>query len=217
MKRCGAQNLKMAKPSTETTRIRLIEAALGLFARNGLDGVSLRAVNQAANAKNSGATHYHFRNRLGLIKAMVEHVHTSSLDEVDTVVESLPLREDPQLLAIARFFGPILVMRYGRPWGEDALGFLSQLIRSGDPEIQGIWEPIFQDNQYVELQPILDAFPDHDEITLKRRLIYGMLNVVHGLANDRGLSQTMFGDVSLPHTPQALVDLLEYIRGGLDA
>lgn len=207
----------MANSNTESTRVRLIEAALGLFARNGLDGVSLRTVNQAAKARNSGATHYHFKNRLGLIKAMVEHIQTVTPEEADAIVDSLPIHDDPQLHAVAQFFGPVLVMRYVRPWGEDALGFLSQLLQSRDPDIHGLWEPIFRDKNNAALLKVREAFPGHDELTLKRRLAYATLNVVHGLANDDGLRQTMFGDISIDDGPQALVDLLEYVKGGLDA
>ena len=206
----------MANPAPENTRTRLIEAALGLFARNGLDGVSLRTVNQAANARNSGATHYHFKNRLGLIKAIVEHIQTVAPEEADMIVDSLPIHDDPQLYAVAQFFGPVLVMRYIRPWGEDALGFLSQLLQSRDPDIHGLWEPIFRDKNNAALQKVQDAFPDHDELTLKRRLIYATLNIVHGLSSDVGLQKTMFGDISIDDGPKALVDLLIYVKGGLD-
>ncbi|MEP2103820.1 MAG: TetR/AcrR family transcriptional regulator [Parasphingorhabdus sp.] len=205
----------MAQSSTESTRVRLIEAAMVLFARNGLDGVSLRAVNQAAKAKNSGATHYHFKNRLGLIRAMVEHINTATPEEIELIVSNLPIDGERQLEAIARFFGPVLVMRYLRPKGEERLGFLSQLLQSHDPDIQDIWEPVFGSSDGVDPQLIFDAFPDHDPTNVKRRLIYSTLNIVHGLANDSGLHRTMFGDLSMSDGPKALVDLLKYIRGGL--
>ncbi|QTD57088.1 TetR/AcrR family transcriptional regulator [Parasphingorhabdus cellanae] len=205
----------MKQRSTESTRVRLIEAAMILFARNGLDGVSLRAVNQAAKAKNSGATHYHFKNRLGLIRAMVEHINTATPEEVELIVGGLPINGDKQLEAIARFFGPVLVVRYARPKGEESLGFLSQLLQSDDPDIQDIWEQVFGNSDDINPQLIFDAFPDQDPTSVKRRLIYSTLNIVHGLANDSGLHRTMFGDLSMADGPEALVDLLKYIRGGL--
>ncbi len=207
---------EMVPKSNETTRVRLIEAAMVLFARNGLDGVSLRAVNQSAKAKNSGATHYHFKNRLGLIRAMVEHIDTATPEEIDLIVSRLPIDGDKQLEAIARFFGPVLVLRYLRPKGEFSLGFLSQLLQSNDPDIQAIWEPVFGNAESTNPQRIFDAFPNQDTTSIKRRLIYSTLNIVHGLANDSGLNRTMFGDLSIRDGPEALVDLLKYIRGGLN-
>ena len=62
-----------ADTSTATTE-RLISAAEHLFAIHGIDGVSLREINRAAGARNSSALQYHFRDRDGLLRAlMVKH------------------------------------------------------------------------------------------------------------------------------------------------
>lgn len=62
----GAQN---RGPS----ELALIYAAERLFAENGIAGVSLRQINQAAKQKNSSAAHYHFGSRDGLIEAVLDH------------------------------------------------------------------------------------------------------------------------------------------------
>src|SRR5918998_3834000 len=54
-----------------TTTDRLISAAEELFARHGIDGVSLREINRVAGAKNASALQYHFRDRDGLLRALV--------------------------------------------------------------------------------------------------------------------------------------------------
>ena len=54
------------------TRQQLLLAALRLFAENGIHAVSLRSINQAAGARNSGAVHYHFENKTGLLLALVD-------------------------------------------------------------------------------------------------------------------------------------------------
>lgn len=51
----------------------LILAAERLFAERGIDGVSLRQVNQAANQKNMSAAHYHFGSRDGLVNAVLQY------------------------------------------------------------------------------------------------------------------------------------------------
>ena len=57
-----------------TTTDRLISAAEELFASHGIDGVSLREINRVAGAKNASALQYHFRDRDGLLNAlMVKH------------------------------------------------------------------------------------------------------------------------------------------------
>jgi AcrR family transcriptional regulator len=54
-----------------TTTERLISAAEVLFASHGIDGVSLREINRAAGAKNASALQYHFRDRDGLLRALM--------------------------------------------------------------------------------------------------------------------------------------------------
>jgi AcrR family transcriptional regulator len=49
----------------------LILAAERLFAERGIEGVSLRQVNQAANQRNISAAHYHFGSRDGLVQAVL--------------------------------------------------------------------------------------------------------------------------------------------------
>jgi AcrR family transcriptional regulator len=52
------------------TRERLILAAEALFARDGIDAVSLRQVNAAAGQRNASAAHYHFGSKDALIEAV---------------------------------------------------------------------------------------------------------------------------------------------------
>ena len=54
------------------TRERLILAAEELFARDGLDAVSLRQVNTAAGQRNASAAHYHFGSKQGMVLALFE-------------------------------------------------------------------------------------------------------------------------------------------------
>jgi AcrR family transcriptional regulator len=54
------------------TRARIIRAAEELFAARGLNGVSLREINRAAGQSNTGAVQYHFGDRDGLIRAVIE-------------------------------------------------------------------------------------------------------------------------------------------------
>jgi AcrR family transcriptional regulator len=57
-------------PRGEATKARILEAAERLFAERGVDGVSLREINTAAQQRNNVALQYHFGNRDGLIEAI---------------------------------------------------------------------------------------------------------------------------------------------------
>ena len=54
------------------TRDRLIHAAERLFAARGVDAVSLREINRASGARNAIAVQYHFEDRAGVVRAVLE-------------------------------------------------------------------------------------------------------------------------------------------------
>jgi len=63
----------MPRPRSDgaATRERLLDAAERLFATHGIQGTSLRMINDAAGAKNVSAAHYHFGSKEGVIEALV--------------------------------------------------------------------------------------------------------------------------------------------------
>ncbi|MDN3357604.1 TetR/AcrR family transcriptional regulator [Actinomadura sp. DC4] len=54
------------------TRERILDAAERLMAERGIAGVSLNEINTAAGQRNTAALHYHFRNRDGLLRAIMQ-------------------------------------------------------------------------------------------------------------------------------------------------
>jgi len=66
----------LAPGKGERTRQRIKAAALKLFAQHGLNGVSVRDINQAAGQKNAGSINYHFSSRDDLVRELVFDVAT---------------------------------------------------------------------------------------------------------------------------------------------
>ncbi|MFD8561260.1 TetR family transcriptional regulator [Streptosporangium canum] len=62
------------------TRERLITAAEELFSTRGIGAVSLNEIVRAAGARNATALQYHFGNRAGLLRAVLDK-HTRDVDE----------------------------------------------------------------------------------------------------------------------------------------
>lgn len=63
------------------TRAALLEAALGVFARNGFDGASIRAITREAGT-NLGAVTYHFGSKRKLYAEVLTHGLTPMVDRV---------------------------------------------------------------------------------------------------------------------------------------
>lgn len=61
------------------TRERIITAAEQLFAERGIDAVSLREINRAAGAKSAVAVQYHFDDRAGVLRAILDK-HRTAVD-----------------------------------------------------------------------------------------------------------------------------------------
>jgi len=99
----------------DDTRSRLVHSAIELFAANGYDGTSIRAITQAAGA-NLGAVTYHFGSKAALFDAAMAEVvepfrlrisaHSqapgSPLERIDQIVRTFfdYLREQPSLPAL---------------------------------------------------------------------------------------------------------------------
>ena len=58
--------------SAEPARRQILDAALKLFAANGIGAVSLREIRIAAKQRNAGALQYHFGTKESLLKALLE-------------------------------------------------------------------------------------------------------------------------------------------------
>ena len=88
------------------TRTRLMHAALDLLAERGEDGVTLRAVTDAAEA-NVAAVSYHFGSLKSLCDAAIEHAAERYLDAQDEAVTALAPESTLEELAAA-FARPVI-------------------------------------------------------------------------------------------------------------
>lgn len=79
-------------PSPDT-RLRLILAAEKLFAERGIEAVSLREINIAAGQRNSGATHYHFGSKDGLIEAIFRYRHAATFERRRELADRIEAEE----------------------------------------------------------------------------------------------------------------------------
>jgi AcrR family transcriptional regulator len=87
----------MTKPAEKTalnqhTREQLILAAERLISESGIDAVSLRQINVAADQRNNSAAHYHFGSKETLIAAMFEYrmerINRRRLQRLDEVAKT---------------------------------------------------------------------------------------------------------------------------------
>jgi AcrR family transcriptional regulator len=125
-------------PNPESTRRELIRAAEELFASRGIDGVSLREINTAAGQRNATALQYHFGDRHGLVRAVIEKhrpaVEAARHAELDAY-EAAGV-DDLHLLAAA-LVRPSAAKLADRDGGRAYLRIHAELVNTPDPPRDG--------------------------------------------------------------------------------
>jgi AcrR family transcriptional regulator len=97
----SARSTEPAATTTGTTTDRLISAAEALFATHGIDGVSLREINRLAGARNASALQYHFRDRDGLVRAVLAK-HSRDIEaRRHAILDAYEAEGRPDLRALA--------------------------------------------------------------------------------------------------------------------
>jgi len=157
------------------TRARLLDAALGLLAERGEDGLTLREVTVAAEA-NVAAVSYHFGSLKALCDAAIDHAIERYLDAQEEAVSTLGPESTLEELAAA-FARPM--MRALASGGRD-LAVMRIVARAGIDPPQG-WDrfdPRF-DRIRADVLRVLKAHVrdvKDRELILRTRCVAGMLN-----------------------------------------
>ena len=198
------------------TRERLLHTALRLYANEGLHAVSLRRISAEAGSRNSAAMHYHFRNRLGVVEALMTMIR----NEIQRI--TLRLRDErpaPRTLrgACRDILLPLVLLRREQAWGDDALRFVSRLVSETDADIastvNAVHAPFWQRLDHALAQ----ALPELPAPVRRLRLMFIATNVVHGMAEVAWLMRSPLGDLSHFDEDSLLDHLVDYLIGGLEA
>ncbi len=198
------------------TRERLLHTALRLYAREGLHAVSLRRISNEAGSKNSAAMHYHFRNKLGVVQALVEMI-ARELKRIATTLRVDHPSHRSLRLACRDTLRPLAQLPARQPWGADGVQFLSRLVSENDEDIATMVNTLFAPF-WQRLDRALEAqLPELPAPVRRLRLMFMSTNVFHGVAEVAWLTHTPLGDLSAFDEDALLDHLVDYLIGGLQA
>lgn len=100
-------------PATGDTRDSLLDAAEALFAREGIDGASLRAITREAGA-NLASVHYHFGSKDALVRAVFDRrlapLNAERLGALDALEEHHGPDPVPLEALLRAFIEPVMAM-----------------------------------------------------------------------------------------------------------
>lgn len=204
------------------TQTKLVQAALSLFAKHGIEAVSIRQITLAAGQSNESAVHYHFKNKAGLIAAVLDHVNAQlapmqkdALDHLKAIAAERPptVRE-----IVSGGMMPFVALHAQSATGRKAIRFLSRLTWQSNEGGPGILvDKLWPYYQHIEAY-LLHALPDKPRIALQFHGVLGVSSVIHGLADTRLLGkEPALGITDLfASQPMLLLDyFIDYIVGGL--
>lgn len=120
------------------TKERLLEAAQRLYAERGLDAVSLREINQAAGAKNAIAVQYHFKDRAGMIRAILAR-HLPDVDaRRHALLDQWEAVGEPDLRLLVGALVRPFAAKLADPGGREFLQIWAELVNRPQPPVSAV-------------------------------------------------------------------------------
>jgi AcrR family transcriptional regulator len=117
------------KADGSETRRRLIRAAEHLYARQGIDRVTVKDINALAGQRNESALHYHFGSKEGLLRTILESHAAEITGEAQSLLHELEQSEVSEgLNDLIRILVVPLSGQLGTEEGRDYLQMITQML-----------------------------------------------------------------------------------------
>jgi AcrR family transcriptional regulator len=117
------------------TRERLIETAERLFAAEGVNGVSLREIVRSSGARNVTALQYHFGDRKGLLRAVLERHHRDVEAARHALLDTYEAGDRDDVHALSAALVRPLAAKLATHEGRAYLQILGELVNRPEPVI----------------------------------------------------------------------------------
>lgn len=208
--------------AADRTRTSIVAAALKLFARRGVGSVSLREIVVKAGQGNQSAIHYHFKDKAGLIAAVLQHVHALLKPHIDAATIVLEAKRKagqmaPDDLVIALVM-PIIDLYHEDAEGPDAVRFITRL--AGDSGESGLALLLSEVKDW--LAPIGkrlgEAMPQKSREKIWLQMLLSLSAAAFGLTAVSGLQFSPFEDGEPPYRgrrDESIRDFVHFVSHGV--
>jgi AcrR family transcriptional regulator len=200
------------------TRERLLLEAMRLFAREGMNAVSLRRIVTAAGAGNLSALHYHFGNRASVVREVAQMLKRILEPRCLERLSALDARSHDVRDVLDAAFGPMIDMLGEPGLGRDAVCFIGRLGWDFGEEGQRISADLHRallGETQVRLAAMLPAL---EEETLKFRLLLTMNSLYYGISYRSYAMRSPFGPLSIGrrgNQAQERALFMDYLEAGV--
>ena len=189
--------------SSDLAKLRLIHAAIKLFAYKGIDGVSLRMVNREAGAKNNSALHYHFGHKMGLITAVINYIQDWFEQTREGPLSALEQKSKTGNVStkqiVDALIDPYVTLLESEDWGQDALCALARFEFDGDEVIHAVLNTSAGKAARRLRALLAKSCPELNRKQVNQRLHLCLFMAVQGFANYKNQHQTYMGDLKMSH------------------
>lgn len=204
------------------TRDLLIQAALKLFARHGLDGVSLRQISAEAQQHNQSVVHYYFQSKRGLIEAVLDYVAAQLRPMQAAVDESLLAmakeRQPTVHEIVAASLVPIVAWYMTSPIGRRSIRFLSRLTWQAEQDEFDLLVERCLPSYDLMVDQLAQAMPQVSRDVVAAKVLFSMINLIHGLASTRvafGSRALSTNGLNTIERDALLEHFIDYVAGGI--
>ena len=210
------KTVELPTPLPADTADRLLDAAEKLFAERGFNGVSTRAITEAAGVNNAAA-HYHFGSKAALISAVFER-RLGPINRYREEMIAQVLKAEgsvPEISAILKaFIGPTLGI--GKSPGEQSFKILAaRSSMDPSPEVRKTVFSFYHSVGKAFIDALMLACPhlDRKEFAWRLACVYGAMLYIRG---DNGRIQEILGDdISFSDPEEALDHVIPFLTAGL--
>ncbi len=180
--------------SPEPARTRLLDAALELFATNGIGATSLREIRLAAKQGNAGALHYHFGDKDGVLRALLQRELPLLVDRREALLAET--RAAPDLHGVAAVFvRPFAELATGTEHERWVVQFLSQLNDDVSLSNEDMRDLIGETGTREAYDLLRRLVPDMPAELLNERVHVGLNSYLHAAAiRAKGQRRTRYLD-----------------------
>jgi AcrR family transcriptional regulator len=150
-------------------KLRLITAAEQLFAARGIDAVSLREINRASGARNAIAVQYHFEDRAGVVRAVLEKHRPDIEARRHAMLDQYEADAAPDLRRLAAaLVRPLAAKLADLDGGPEYLQIHAELINRPRPPVEATAAPDPRDSIH-RWRSLVEPLLGEDAIRLHRR------------------------------------------------
>lgn len=214
----SSTSVKRPAVSAAGTRERLLLEAMKLFAREGMNAVSLRRVVAAAGASNLSALHYHFGNRESVIAEVAQMLKRTLEPRCCQRLNALGDQPYTVRDVLDAAFGPMIDMLKEPGMGRDAVCFIGRLgwdFGEVGQHISADLHRAILGTALTRLKVLMTELPME---TLQFRLLLTMNTLYYGISYRSYARRSPFGPLSIGRRGNEVQErtlFMDYLEAGI--